>query len=492
MTNTVAYDVRRTLTSKSLLVIVAIVILISLAVIPFIRSATSPSGISSQSAETLLEYQDSGGYHFFVYAFNGYGDGLSGAITHIRISASNGEVYSTNITTNSTGFGSYHLTLPTGVSAKKLSFSIRYPSGGLPKIGSYSFLAQAPGEVYTIASDFGAGPVSPIADKSNSTKTDALVVYEGPYGAEPSGYSVHYEFGNLSSTASLNFSEGVDLGPLSGFVTSFKVPSAPNNTQSAIFWITNSTGGLVAYSAYPASTFRPVKVAVEATAIVSSFTSGILSFFIPLMAVLVSYTNYGKDRVTGTIESILTRPVTRRGLAFGRYVSVVLGLCAAIALTLAAIDLTTKIMVNSLLSGTFIFETFGSLAVEVAGFVGIMYLLAHLVKGTGALIGGGVMIFVVLDFFWSLITFAVSDLLGYASGSAGALRVSITADFFNIAHFYALVGDYQSKSYTGAFGGSTAINPASYGITPVTLVLTAALWIAIPLAAFVYLATRRD
>ena len=86
-----------------------------------------------------------------------------------------------------------------------------------------------------------------------------------------------------------------------------------------------------------------------------------------------------------------------------------------------------------------------------------------------------------------------STVLGDGPGTANYTAVTIDSSFFNPAQFYVLVGDYLNGIFINTANGSTVpISPATYGLTPVTLIATGAVWVGIPLIAFLYLATKRD
>jgi hypothetical protein len=74
------YDFKRTITSKTVLILVAIVLLISLTIIP-LTSLRSTGGTTPPQAP-ILYYQDGVspnlGYHYLTYFTNQYGDGISG------------------------------------------------------------------------------------------------------------------------------------------------------------------------------------------------------------------------------------------------------------------------------------------------------------------------------------------------------------------------------------------------------------------------------
>ena len=83
MTNALLYDFRRTLTSKSVIITVAVMVLISLAIIPAVSIV--PSLIGGQPQPTVVGYYDSNGYHFIVYGTNQFGQGVSGYATDLNL-----------------------------------------------------------------------------------------------------------------------------------------------------------------------------------------------------------------------------------------------------------------------------------------------------------------------------------------------------------------------------------------------------------------------
>src|SRR3989442_5274953 len=79
------YDVRKTITSKTVLILIAIILLISLAIIPFTsRSIVNTEGFNQPAT---LYYHDGGGYHFLDYLNNNFGDPLSSVSDNFILSA---------------------------------------------------------------------------------------------------------------------------------------------------------------------------------------------------------------------------------------------------------------------------------------------------------------------------------------------------------------------------------------------------------------------
>jgi ABC-type transport system involved in multi-copper enzyme maturation permease subunit len=127
------------------------------------------------------------------------------------------------------------------------------------------------------------------------------------------------------------------------------------------------------------------------------------------------------------------------------------------------------------------------MVVEVATFTGIIFLLSHLVKSTGALLGISIGMFVILDFLWSFIIFLVALLLGGTPGSAVGIEATLISYYANPAQFVQLVNTYTFQSVFGIL-----IPSSSYGVTVPAIILDGILWAVVPFVLFLYLATRRD
>src|SRR3989441_29484 len=394
------YDFKRTITSTSVLILIGIILLISLAIIPF----TTPIVSSFRgSASDILYYRDPGAYHFIVFSSDQYGQPLQG--TKISISLSGVKTYANATTTNSEGYELITLGPPTGT--------------------------------YTLA----------LKDQMDflGNLTDYRQVFDP---AIPSG---------LSGTTGVWFELFAPNG------------TAVSGTEIPVFGLRQQQ-------------FRP-----EATNIASSFFSTILSFFMPLAAILGAYSSYGKDRLTGVLESILARPISRRGLAISRFLSTLTALAVAAIVSVGLVDLVLNEVVGSVLPQDYALAIISGLVVEIAAFTGLVFLLSHLVKSTGVLLGISIVLFVVLDFFWGLIIFLLTLLLGGTSGSAVALEATLVSYYANPAQFLQLINVYVFQTSSG-----TALQSSNYGVTLPAIVLDGFLWAIVPFLAFMYLAVKRD
>ena len=493
MVKPLLYDFRRTMTSKSVLITMGIIILLALAIIPIVNAAGAPTSVVGNTSAVPLVYFDSAGYHVLVYSYNKYGQPLSGTVFSMSVNDSSGS-HTGSATTNNTGVGT--LLVPTHETSGPVSAAVTILYGSQSVAATRGF--PQPPAVGTVFS-FG-DQINPVVDSSNASKIDLLVVDEGTNGTIPSNNAVYYSFAGERGAGkpvivggALNESSMTRLGKLDSLYKVFSLPTIPRATASIMVAIFAPDGSSTTASGFSASEFRPFAARLQADTILTTFSAAIFSILVPLMAILVAYGSYGKDRVSGVLESVISKPVTRRGLGVSRYFSVILALATSIGLTFIVIDVISLVLIGTGLSLQFAAISLGALIVEAASFVGIVMLISHLLKSSGALIGVGVVLWVLLDFLWGLLVLVASTALGYGVGSANYLAVSIDSNFFNPAQFYLLIGEYLNGASINTTGfGGTAISPATYGLTPVTLALTGVFWVAAPLTIFLYLAMRRD
>jgi len=483
MAGALRHDFVRTLRTKSVLVSMAVIVVLSLGLVPLVKLATSPVPISS-GGTVVAEYYSGGLYHFLAYSYNTYGQPVSGTPVNVTFFGPGAPPSSTG-STNSSGYAAW--TVGGGLPSNNFSFLVTASGNELIE-GTFS-PSPEPGEVGFIAGDI----LSLVQDPANSSRSDVLFAYIGPNGTVPSMYRIYYSYGSSNSFNQMNESEMSFLGVPNSYATVFKLPQAPAGTTTTQIGAFDVNGTAVASSTYSYQVVGGPSTPPTPQQLFTSFTSSILSLVIPLMAILVAFNTYGKDRATGVLESVLARPVTRLGLGVTRYLSSLLSISVAIIISLAAMEAISQALIGKILAPEFVLYTFAALFVEAASFVGLTMLISHLLKSAGAIEWVAVGLWIVLDFFWSVIVLFGALALGVEIGSGNYLGVTIDLGFLNPAQYYGLVGEYlNGVSITSNGGGSIPISPATYGLTPLTLTVAAVLWVVVPLAGFLYLARRRD
>jgi len=471
--------------SKSVIIPMLVIILLSLALVPIVKLASAPPTFSS-GGTTVVGFYSAPNYHFLAYSFNTYGQPVLGNQVNITVVDSSGTRSST-VTTNSSGLASLTLS---GGSAGQVAYSVKV---GAQLVTEGVFPPNvSSGESFGVA----GSPLASVQDPSNSSRSDLLSFLEGPNGSLPSMFRIYYNYSSGIGPESNNPTESQMkyLGTPSSYVSIFKLPDMPPNTSSVSLAAFDSNGTLVYLTSYSIESGGGASFAPPTPSeVFTLFVSGVLALVIPLMAILVAYNSYGKDRVTGILESVLARPITRRSLGLSRYLSLVIATSVSLVVTMLVMELISKALLGDILPPTYAASTVLALIVESASFIGIMMLLSQFLRSQGSMILVGIGLWIILDFFWGVLILFASFALGIQIGSGNYLGLTIQSSFFNPAQFYSLVGEYLGGlSVSSVIGGSTPISPATYGLTPLTLGITGVFWVLAPLSAFVYYVVRRD
>jgi ABC-2 type transport system permease protein len=480
MAGPLLHDLGRTFRSKSVVVSMVVIVLLSLGLVPLVKLASAPS-LATGGGTAVVYYHRSSQYHFIAFSYNPYGQPLQGTSLNVTVTDPSGTRSST-ATSNSSGLASWAMPEPDPLSQTSISLRVN---------GNFESQYEGPtNDMDGIVMSLGGAPLPLVTDPANSSQVDALFFFAGPNGTLPTGYSLYYNYanssgGNIGDRSAMKF-----LGNATGYVTVFKLPPIPLSDSTVEIAAYDPTGAMSFGSS--STTSNGGFVPPQPKVLFASFISSILSLVVPLMTILVAYNSYGKDRATGVLESVLVRPVTRRGLAVTRFLSIILAISTAILVMMEVMEVEAQLLIGALIPVDFAAYTVLGLVVEVSAFTGLTLLISHLMKSTGGIMGAGIVLWVVLDFFWGVFVLLAAFVLGVQIGSGNYLGMTIDSSLFNPAQFYSLVGQLSGGGLSGILGSASSASPATYGLTPLTLVLDGAFWALAPLAGFLYLATHRD
>lgn len=481
--STYLHDFRRTITSPGVLAIVVLMTLVGLFVLGIIGG-----GNPSQPQNMSVVYYYNHGYHIDVLVTNSAGGGIGGLTISSQMDQ-NGPNGSSpfptpfvNGTTSSNGLVHLVQQVPDGNYSMQIQLvqsNSNNNHGGGPSSG---FQVQwSPVGQPVFASD----NIFPVTIGQFSVHYAIMTFTEGPNGSVPTGLVLTYA---VAATTP----EGGELGVVNQSVQSFAiaVPSNLSSTARVTVNLTNPSGDPPIQSSQfeAANIGAGVATGNTATTIAYLFIPAILGFFVPLMAMLASYSSYGRDRVTGVLESTLARPVTKGGLITSRFVAVGLALSVAIGLAFLTMDIALGHVVGAYLPLDTLLALFGALLVSGLAFAGFVFLSSHLVKSTGALVGIIIMLFLALSFFGSFIVEIVVATSGGGASAAATLQAQVFSWYLNPAGFFYLIKFYLLPTYPSG----QAANPAAFGVTLPFIIAAGVLWsIGGFLGAF-FLARKRD
>lgn len=492
----IAYEIRRTLTSKFVIImIVAIVGLASL--LAYENGSTFSSVNVPTTPELTTGYYISGQNLTMVgYFHDAYGNPISHITAYYEY---NSVIYSSNA--NKLGFA--NVTIPSISTAKTtITVLVNYSYERFRQPVSSS---QLPVSINPAISYSGLAIESAIFNPTNKSNLGMLAFYVGPNGSlapQTTLYITPVNISNIPTTSPESLkNDSVFSYSISNFVetTVFPKVTAADKGLNYTVVATNASGNLITF----ATSSDPGYVAVlgplslyskltqgELQSLVFSGTSEILGFLIPLLAIFAAYLTYGKDRTTGVLESVVKRPITRGQIIFSRFISNSVAIVGAVALSMVVSDLIINHYLGSYLSLYFDAYFIWTYVVEGLAFLALVYMFSHLVKSQGALLGAAIGIFVVWDLFWTIIPIAILSALGISSSSNTYLTAEILFNYASPAGYGSLV----QSLLTDKIGliSSTTINPGLFGITAPLLIIAGILWMAVPFGISYWFAVKRD
>ena len=465
------YDFKRALRSKTMIIITIIITLLGSSILTFI---TSPNPAIYSLHLSYAIYQKDLNYAFLGYAFNAFGDPLQGAVVKIELftdepsSTNANNLFSQQLTTNSSGFAS--ITIPNNPQAKYIRVQFN--------LGGFSTSQNIPIEVVNTQKVLLFSPINRILDSSNSSRYNILIFYVDENGSKPSDIDVY---------ASSHGSDYVKIGTLNDYVGKFKI--GPQLSKNSILEIQLRKGSkILANGAIFGNNQN--QNSLDVIAISAGAIAGILSLLIPLLVILAAYNLYGKDKINGVLDFILSLPITRTMLGLSRYISILLMTFVAIVLSLGFQELLLYIRVNQTFPLSFFIDSVIGLLVGAAALLGISMTLSHLLKSTGSLLAISIVIWIVFGLFWNTIIFIISFAFGIQPFSKDFISLLIQSYFVNPISFYALLSIYVTGKLVTL--GSIPFNPADFGVTLLNITITGIAWTLIPFLIYYILLKKKD
>lgn len=494
----IAYEIRRTLTSKFvILMIVAIIGLSSLLAYELAASYNSSPLTSRTPAVSVGYYVSSGELTVVAYAYNSFGAPYSGLSINVSY---NNVMHSGE--TNAAGFANFTYTYVTSshnTLYQVVSYNYSYSLFGLRQ---HTPSSQVP--VYSGIDYSGFSIIRGIVSTSNSSNIGFQLLYIGPNGAaapDTGIYIAPFPKGSSSATSQYVYDNHTYSYNYSGFTVKTIFPALTNSNYNKTYamTLTDSSGSFVA--TFPTenptngillgklSTYTPMTQSTLQSLVLNGVGS-ILGLLIPILGVFAGYLTYGKDKTTGVLESVLKRPVTRGGLITSRFLANSVSIVSSVVVSIIIGDLVILHYFHMNLTLYFSLYFIWTYVVEGLAFLALVYMFTHIVKSQGSLLGISITLFVLMGLFWQVIPTVIFLALGIGAQSSSYIPLSLGFDFGSPSGYSRLV-TFLFTNRTGTITPVSA-NPVTYGITNFTLVLAGALWILVPFAIALFLARRSD
>lgn len=485
------YDLKRTFTGKFTIVVIVFIILISVGIgYAFIAGGGSSSSGTSISVNDSYTYNNATGtFNVTFYAFDQYGT----PAPTVPIYTEHNGTYWTNETA-SDGFLNISFAA-TGTNGFAKGFELLNYSLTPFNSTSHGLLHQlgmsaAPSTTPTVYLNI-------ISKPGTTTSKELMIYYASSNTSQQQSTYVYYKVVNLTSGfTSNNFNPTnmtyyaalktngvgikiVDINPSSRGVAQAVVVGAFNGTTASSLQMT-----LTEYEPSTAvSTIGIAKLSFDIFA-------GVFGLLIPLFASLSAYFYFGKDRASGVLESVITRPVTKGRIIMSRYTANLGSLIIAFAVGTGLFEIFLKMGTGSYMTASYAGSLIWTYFVEIAAFTGIIYLVSQFLKSQGAILGVIIALFFVFAVLWSglLEPLILNHVFHVIAGTNIYEQYSIILSALNPAGYPSLVTSYIAQ--VNAFG--TTFNPALFGITQASLAAIGLIWIIVPILIAFVIGRRRD
>ena len=202
-----------------------------------------------------------------------------------------------------------------------------------------------------------------------------------------------------------------------------------------------------------------------------------LYLIVPIFAIVVTFDAVSKERVQGTLDLLLSRPVSRSGVLLGKF----LGSFAAVAFPVTLVNLVGLGVITATSgespSGGFATAFLGFTLLLIAFYVLLQIIFSTLAKTSGTAVLFGVLLWLLFNLLYNVLTLAIGALLG---DPAARFQFQLYAGLGNPSAIYQqLVLLYAPLDLTGLLGG-TAIGGDVLGAAAavwLVVLLILALWV---------------
>lgn len=175
--------------------------------------------------------------------------------------------------------------------------------------------------------------------------------------------------------------------------------------------------------------------------------SAFVPLILPIMAIAVAHDAIARERAQGSLESLLSRPVTRWGVVLGKFVGSTGALLVPVYASVTVGALVIGAMTGKGIDGAFFAGTLLALTAYTAAYVLLLLVLSTLARTTGTAIMFGVLLWLVYNLLWGVVVLLLRGAAGLTPSDRGFYELEVYSDLFNLNNLY---GHMVTLSYPGA------------------------------------------
>ena len=400
-------DLRRSLLSPA-----SIATLLLAVVLAALLSAPSGSpGGNFGAIQFAVSYEYDHGFVFRFFVFNATGQPLPSATAQVELSTGNSSPIP-RVGGSATAGPDGVATVTVAVNDSNWSASVIVSGGsGTAEIDGISVSMVPPGTIV-----HGPGTFSQVLGGRYGLTPEILLYDPGPGGSAPVGSTVAVRANFTGPPAKeVVLSSNPVRTPVSRY--SLSGSALPLSASQIEFDLRGPDGSTISTWTGPPSELAVLPYTATDWGSALSDRVSLWGFLAPLLAVGFGYAAYARPRGARALEPVLALPTTRLAVLGRRYLSALLPLAAATGLA-TLIEFQVEGPDPNGLSPVLVGAIWGSLALEGAAFLGIVFLLAHLLRSAAAVAALTIALDAFLAFFLTPATWLLAGLSGHYPSAA--------------------------------------------------------------------------
>lgn len=255
--------------------------------------------------------------------------------------------------------------------------------------------------------------------------------------------------------------------------------------------------------AYTVSSNPPAQVVVGNTVMggyIFSSLNNLFGLLIPLVAIFEGYVVYGRDRLSGVLDSILIKPITKQNVLIVRFLACVVSVLIGLGISTTIVDSSLVANGYSAMPPQLFITILLSFLSESSAFVGLVFLVSHLSRSQTILLGVPVALFFTFGILWGdIITSAIIQF---------AHVYPFSSSEFEFLRDYCLFSYASPVSFVGNAGflvtgvgppviitfqmGQLLLDPRKFGVTLSYVTLAGLIWAVVPILTSWLLSRKYD
>lgn len=479
------HEFKHSVKSKTFVGLLILVIVFSvIGTYGFTVSQINPSN-SSPHLDEAYYYQNSS-YHVVNYIFDVFGNPLN----NVKVSLNLPNI-SKQSNTNADGFANF--TIPVENASIEYQGQIKYSYSGNEYYRNIT-LNSSYGNFNMYDQELNVITTTPVYKQNDPYAYNLVVFYLGQNGTRYPGIVSLYmqQVSSFLGTTVPAYGNWTFVTNLSNFyVSKINLNIPPQKSSTHYNGAYHSSNGSVV-SIFTRLTLSEPTPQTQLSSHAANFIENYYPLFGAIIVWLMVFVIYGRQNISGIIESTVCRPTTRRKIFLARYAATAFLLFLISFIPLAIMSFTFRLYFGFSLTFNSFTTLFEGVFFSMTAFAGIEFIIYSLYRTEVGAFVTSIILAVILSFFWFQIIADVGGALGIGSGYGANVYIA-GLNYVLLMYYINPIGLITLSS--DAVSGGNFFIPLSwspYAPTIWTILAVGLIWTVVGFAISYMLARPRD